>query len=101
MSLDMELLNYDKHMNSYWWTNDISSDTSKDYEHRMIPVICIYNKLGKRIKWFYEPQLPSGWYFHDPRTIQVNNDGRIFRLIYHHQDGIRIIEYLWKTDKPQ
>jgi hypothetical protein len=89
----MELINYDKDFNSYWhiW------DDIKRFDHAPRPAVCIYNRLGQKIKFFMEPLPPKNWHFGYP--ISVSEDGRIFRMLYHETDGIRIIEYLWREKK--
>ncbi|MBN2187972.1 MAG: hypothetical protein JW699_00855 [Chitinispirillaceae bacterium] len=92
---DMDIINYDSELNSYWLTYD----DSLKFDSMPRWAICIYNRLGQRLKFFLEPLPPKGWHYGIP--LSVNQEGRIFRMLYHETEGISVVEYLWKKDLKQ
>jgi hypothetical protein len=92
------LLNYDDSLNGFW-ISGLYKYLDEANRDDVVPTIIIFNRLGQRISWFYEPIPPKNWHY--GAQISVNQEGRIFRMLYHETEGIRVVEYLWKENNSE
>jgi len=96
--LGLTLLKYDADLSSYW----LAQPSRKNQQNSAWEttekgsLIVKYDRLGKLACWFWDPA-PEVYWHYGCESVVVNDEGRIFRMVYHETEGIKILEYVYKN----